>query len=103
MSFSLVIKSFEVKITDGSAFFFATVFECTPVSLYWTSKDGKGCTNEDARLLIATVVNIITDIIVVLMPIPIIIKLQIRRREKCTLGILMCLGGMYVIIQLRST
>ena len=103
MSFSLVIKSFEVKITDGSAFFFATVFECTPVSLYWTSKDGKGCTNEDARLLIATVVNIITDIIVVLMPIPIIIKLQIRRREKFTLGILMCLGGMYVIIQLRST
>src|ERR1700750_2810402 len=45
-----VFKRSMVMLIDGSAFFFATVFECTPVSLYWTSKDGKGCTNEDARL-----------------------------------------------------
>jgi len=80
-------------LTMKTAFFFATVFECTPVHLYWTSKDGKGCTNEDARLLIATIVNIITDIIVVLMPIPIIMRLKFPKREKFTLGILMCLGG----------
>jgi hypothetical protein len=61
--------------------------------LYWTSIDGKGCSNEDARLLIATVVNIITDIQVVLMPIPIIMKLKRPMREKITLGILMCLGS----------
>jgi hypothetical protein len=65
-----------------------------PVYLYWTSVDGKGCSNEDARLLIATIVNIITDIIVVLMPIPIIIRLKRPMREKVTLGILMCLSSM---------
>jgi hypothetical protein len=71
----------------------ATVFQCTPIHLYWTSRNGgKGCSNEDARLLIAVVINIITDIQVVLMPLPIILKLQIPTKEKITLAILMCLG-----------
>jgi hypothetical protein len=64
-----------------------------PVYLYWTSVDGRGCSNEDARLLIATIVNILTDIVVVLMPIPIIMKLKRPLREKLTLGFLMCLGS----------
>ena len=67
-----------------------------PVHLYWTGLDRTGCANEDARLLIATIINIVTDIQVVLMPIPIIIRLQIPIREKITLGVLMCLGIVFV-------
>jgi len=63
-----------------------------PVHLYWTSHDGKGCTDEGIRLLSATVINIITDFLVVLMPVPIIFKLQIPLREKIILAVLMSLG-----------
>ncbi|KAF2665481.1 hypothetical protein BT63DRAFT_66879 [Microthyrium microscopicum] len=87
----------------GISFLFATIFQCTPIHLYWTSKDGKGCTNEDIRLLLATVVNIITDIMVVLMPIPIIMKLHFPLREKITLGILMCLGMVATVASIVRT
>jgi len=66
------------------------------VYLYWTSYDGKGCADEDMRLMAATIINIVTDIQVVLMPIPIIRKLQVPLREKITLGLLMCMGVLYV-------
>jgi hypothetical protein len=68
----------------------------SPVHLYWTSYDGKGCADEDMRLMAATVINIATDIVVVVMPIPIITKLQVPLREKITLGVLMCMGVLYI-------
>jgi hypothetical protein len=65
-----------------------------PVHLYWTSVDGAGCSDEDTRLMVGTIINIITDILVVLMPIPIIIKLALPRRDKIILGFLMGMGAL---------
>jgi len=69
-----------------------------PVHLYWTSRDGKGCTDEDTRLLAATAINLLTDIIVVVLPAPLIRNLNIRTREKWTLGFLMSLGALCVYL-----
>jgi hypothetical protein len=44
----------------------------------------------------ASVINLVTDIQVVLMPIPIVAKLQVPLREKITLGVLMCMGVLSV-------
>jgi hypothetical protein len=63
-----------------------------PIHLYWTSVDGKGCSDEDTRLMIGTIINIITDIQVVLMPTPIIMKLSLPLRDKIVLGCLMGMG-----------
>ena len=42
--------------------------------------------------MVGTVINIFTDIQVVLMPTPIIIKLVLPIRDKIILGFLMCMG-----------
>jgi hypothetical protein len=65
-----------------------------PIHLYWTSVDGAGCSDEGTRLMVGTIINIVTDILVVLMPIPIINKLALPRRDKIVLGFLMGLGAL---------
>jgi hypothetical protein len=63
-----------------------------PIHLYWTSVDGVGCTDEDARLMAGTLIIILTDLLVVFIPIPIIKSLQIPLQDKLVLGFLMCMG-----------
>jgi len=87
----------------GISLLFATVFECSPVHLYWTSVDGNGCSDEDTRLMVGTIINIFTDIQVVLMPTPIILKLALPSRDKVVLALLMCLGIFATIASIVRT
>ncbi|KAF1814661.1 hypothetical protein P152DRAFT_363961, partial [Eremomyces bilateralis CBS 781.70] len=92
-----------VMIGWGVGFFTATVFGCWPIEMYWKSRSGDECTNEYVRLAVGTIVNIVTDFVVVLMPLPIIWKLQRPMREKIILWILMAVGLIHVRsdVQLR--
>lgn len=52
--------------------------------------------SESGRVLGATITNIITDLIVLALPIPTLWKLHLPRRERIILVTLMSLGLMYV-------
>ncbi|KKY25281.1 hypothetical protein UCRPC4_g01920 [Phaeomoniella chlamydospora] len=73
-------------------FFWATIFSCNPPKLYWLSHTGDGCSSETVRFTVSVVTNIVTDCIVIFLPVPSIMKLHIPIREKVVVCVLMTVG-----------
>ncbi|KAF1811870.1 hypothetical protein P152DRAFT_35705 [Eremomyces bilateralis CBS 781.70] len=87
-----VLVTIAVVAGWGIAFFVATLFSCWPIQKYWESRTGEECTDEGTRILAATVTNIVTDLIVVLMPVGAIWRMNRALREKLILIVLVSLG-----------
>ncbi|GAM90673.1 hypothetical protein ANO11243_087180 [Dothideomycetidae sp. 11243] len=78
---------------------FATVFQCTPVEYTWKGKASgiKGsCIDLQASWYTNCIFNISTDVLIVLLPMLVVRKLQMRTREKIQLCALFALGLMSV-------
>lgn len=68
----------------------------SPVSAYWTlSVTRQKCINEPAHLLAAGCINTTTDFIIVLLPIPYVMKLKLPRKQQIIVGSLFA-GGVFV-------
>ncbi|KAL2846387.1 hypothetical protein BJY01DRAFT_247291 [Aspergillus pseudoustus] len=76
------------------SFLVATITACRPLHAYWdlelraTAK----CTDDPARTLAFTVSNLITDVIVLVVPVPTFWRLKLPIRERLALTGLMSLG-----------
>jgi len=54
-----------------------------PVSAQWTlSFKPQDCINTRAHIIAASVINVVSDFIVVLIPIPVVMKLKMRSRQR---------------------
>ncbi|WEW60826.1 hypothetical protein PRK78_006314 [Emydomyces testavorans] len=62
---------------------------------YWNPHPGNKCISEIGKLLSAAITNVITDLIILLLPIPTFWTLRLPPREKITLIVLMSLGEGY--------
>ncbi|GAB7347200.1 hypothetical protein MBLNU459_g3308t1 [Dothideomycetes sp. NU459] len=83
--------------------FFSTVFSCRPVQQYWLTRTGVGCSDDGTRLLACTIINIVTDILVIAIPVRTVWHIQIPRREKTVLVMLMSIGLVAVIASVIRT
>ncbi|KAK3686129.1 hypothetical protein B0T22DRAFT_538324 [Podospora appendiculata] len=70
----------------------STVFNCWPVEYYWNFATGMAgsCMDKSAITFTNAGLNIFTDVILIAVPIPLLWRLQIPRRQKI---VLMCLFG----------
>ncbi|KAM5476056.1 hypothetical protein MauCBS54593_000739 [Microsporum audouinii] len=74
-------------------FILVVVFTCRPVSLYWTlSALPQNCINESAHLLASGAINTATDIIVLVLPIPSVLSLNLPTRQRIILVLLFGAG-----------
>ncbi|KAL8699056.1 MAG: hypothetical protein Q9224_001579 [Gallowayella concinna] len=72
---------------------FTVAFICTPVSFFWTRSGNGHCVNEMAVLYSNAGLTIFADIVILLLPVPIIWRLQMEKAKKIgVLGIFL-LGG----------
>lgn len=86
---------------QGITFCFVVIFQCRPVSDYWklSMEPQPNCFNQPANLLAAGIVNTLTDFVVVLIPIPIVLKLKLPFRQQIVMvmlfgtGFLVCIAG----------
>lgn len=73
---------------------------CRPVSYYWTqftNPDGGRCVYDLYNFYISYAgVNVITDVAILLVPIPIVWKLQMRRTQKLLVCGILLIGGLCV-------
>ncbi|OHE98498.1 integral membrane protein [Colletotrichum orchidophilum] len=78
--------------------FFALVFACDPIAMSWdvTISDGK-CINRPSLYIATAAANIISDLILFALPIPIVVKLQIPRRQKIGLFFIFAVGSLTVV------
>lgn len=70
---------------------------CKPISYNWDFKSQKGtCGNIVANSIAGAAVNVCTDLMILLLPMPIIWRLKIPTRSKLSLSFIFGLGFMYV-------
>ena len=77
---------------------FAAIFQCYPVSFAWTkvATTIKGtCLDFPALLYATAVLNIITDVAILLLPMPIVWHLRIQMSQKIAISGIFLLGGLY--------
>ena len=78
---------------------FATIFQCVPVNAYWDKsiKTAK-CINSDAFWYAYAIINIVTDVWILALPMPQIRKLQLPRQEKLGVMMVFALGALLVFL-----
>jgi hypothetical protein len=84
------------------AFFLALLFQCRPLDFYWnslasqhTSTAGE-CTDEGMLLLVSGVLNVFIDVVILILPIPTVLKLKIRWTQKLQV-LAVFLAGLLVV------
>jgi len=70
------------------------IFTCTPISYFWNRTIEGHCINEAAFWFTNAAINIITDIILWAMPLPVLNSLQLPSRQKYGLMIVFAIGGL---------
>ncbi|KAI0025002.1 integral membrane protein [Xylariomycetidae sp. FL0641] len=95
-----VLAMVGITTVNCVVFIFVTVFQCRPISAYWTlSLEPQDCIDETAHLLAANVINTLTDFIVVLLPIKVAATLDLPKRQRViviglfAIGLFACAAG----------
>ncbi|KAF6844570.1 integral membrane protein [Colletotrichum musicola] len=72
--FCLLVIGLEILIAvNGVVFMLVAMLQCRPLSLYWTlSAEPQNCINEAVHLLVASIINTVTDFVVVLLPLALV-------------------------------
>ncbi len=73
---------------------FATIFQCVPVAGSWDKSADASCIDKGKFWVAYAVMNILTDVMVLALPIPVILKLQLKTREKVLLCAMFLLGSL---------
>ena len=72
------------------------MFYCTPVKALWDHGIKAKCVNLDEALIIFASLNIVTEILILWLPVPQLWKLNTSTRQKCQLIGIFFLGGLFV-------
>ncbi|KAL4990563.1 hypothetical protein BDW68DRAFT_174800 [Aspergillus falconensis] len=87
----------------GAGAFFVLLFSCRPISHYWNSWDGehKGrCLSHNAILLAHSIVNIILDVTITVIPMPIVLKLHMPLGKRLAVLVMFGVGLAVTIISI---
>ncbi|KAI1982897.1 hypothetical protein LOZ51_005496 [Ophidiomyces ophidiicola] len=71
---------------------FALFFNCRPLRDYWDAPRDAKCVDELGKMFSASITNFVTDLIVLILPIPTLWKLRLPIKDRVILIILMSLG-----------
>jgi len=103
MRYSVYIAT-AIVICFGLDTLLTTVFTCSPIRAYWDptlEPQGKAkCLNRFAAWFANGSINIATDIMILLLPMPEIRKLQMQKRQKIVLAFIFGLGWVACIISM---
>jgi hypothetical protein len=85
---------FWVTIANSFQTFITGIFSCYPVPKFWDDRSPGGCVNKPALWYSNAAINILQDIWLIVLPILILRKLALPRREKISLIFILGLGGL---------
>ncbi|KAL8931005.1 MAG: hypothetical protein Q9208_000107 [Pyrenodesmia sp. 3 TL-2023] len=98
--FDVLVRVLSAVIVGwGIAFFFATLFECVPVSLVWKTFYGepRSCYVYFPMFIATAVTNMVIDFALIGLPWPMIWRLQMPLKQKVAVGGVFTLGALYVL------
>ena len=83
-----------VVIAWWIAIVLVSIFSCHPINGFWDATVKPRCINTEAFFVGNAVPNIVTDIIILLLPIRMIWRLHVSRDQKLALSFVFMLGGL---------
>ena len=81
----------------GISFTLVTAFQCTPVSTIWNQFEinyTAYCINQQAFYMATAVTDVVIDLFIFSLPIPMVLKLHLPTRQKIAVAGMFLLGGM---------
>lgn len=94
-----------VTLIWGIISVFILIFSCSPISYYWNQWDGEHvgkCLDQDQLLLGHSIVNIVLDVLVIIVPMPTLARLQMPLEKKIGVCAMFAVGVVYVILPFIS-
>lgn len=76
--------------------FFASMFQCVPVNYNWDRTIPGHCLNFYLFTIVSSVMNILADVLILVMPLPAIWHMNVNRNNKIALSGVFLLGSLYV-------
>ncbi|KAK3109351.1 hypothetical protein LTR53_017482 [Teratosphaeriaceae sp. CCFEE 6253] len=100
-----IVKAFQIQcwivlgmiISWTIASVAATIWQCVPVGRAWNTTVTGTCIDTSMFWMAYAIINILTDVIVIALPIPQVLRLNLNRRQKILLCGVFSLGGFVVI------
>ncbi|KIW05321.1 uncharacterized protein PV09_03843 [Verruconis gallopava] len=88
--------AYNIAVSIGCDFF-AEMFMCTPISFYWTidGPPGAHCIPEPPVTFSSGCLKLFSDVLLTTLPLPLVFRLELRRRQRYMVAILFALG--YVV------
>ena len=81
----------------GIAFVLVTIWQCSPIAAFWNRTiPGSHCFHSEAFWFSYSLINIVTDVIILALPIRQIFALELASRDKWGLVGIFSLGTLYV-------
>ncbi|KAK3386675.1 hypothetical protein B0H63DRAFT_468209 [Podospora didyma] len=82
------------------AVLFASIWTCVPIHKYWDRTVEGHCNNEAMQYLVTSGISILTDVLVLIIPVKIVVGLQVARKLKIILICLLCSGVVVTIFSI---
>ncbi|KAF6229956.1 hypothetical protein HO133_004294 [Letharia lupina] len=92
-----------VSVVLGLGTFIAVVFECDLTTLYWDRTSYGLCINMKAFLLSMAILNLFTDVLILILPISVVWELQIKKSQKVAISGMFLLGGFVCLSSIVRT
>ncbi|KAK7177430.1 hypothetical protein PSPO01_16522 [Paraphaeosphaeria sporulosa] len=77
-----------------------SILACIPVRAFWTKEAGAKCINQFVMWFTNAAINILTDFAIIILPMPVMRKLNLARRQKQALIGIFALGGLVCIVSI---
>ncbi|PSN68229.1 hypothetical protein BS50DRAFT_551637 [Corynespora cassiicola Philippines] len=66
---------------------------CWPISAYWTG-DASKCLDQAAVIMADSIISVISDVIILILPLPLTWSLQLPQKKKLRVAGMLCVGGL---------
>ena len=94
----ICVYAFIVVFAAELAFMMGTILQCWPVNAAWDrSIKDRACTNTTAFWFSNAIWNITSDVILILLPVPVVKKLNITRTKKIGLACMFSIGLIVIV------
>lgn len=88
-----------IAILYGLSTFIGSIFQCVPVSAFWTQEHSK-CINMFASWFFNAAMNIFMDLAILILPMPVLKNLNLPRRQKYLLIGVFATGGIVCVVSI---
>ncbi|KAJ2900399.1 hypothetical protein MKZ38_002456 [Zalerion maritima] len=84
-------------VGSSAGIFFSLIFACDPIAMSWDVAIPGECINRTALYIATAVANIVSDLIILVLPVKVIIGLRITRQQKMGLLALFVIGSLTLV------